>query len=184
MKNSNLFALIFIVGCTMLVFTSCRVEVETNRFKSYSDMVEYFDGVACQDREAGLIVHNYDGTPYHPQIVNPCEFNLDNYQRRNLFYLSTTDRKDGVDVNAHTQVIKSKMDAFVNNMGGHPDLSIDPSQAVFVLQLDEHFPMNTADHLLMALSVIYEEVLHFKYRKQMKGIPIILTDEELYPDVN
>ena len=170
------FGLLLVILCTV----SCKQSVETGQFDSYGSLVEFFDRAACKNQQKELVVYNYDRTEYFPQVLNPCEFNIDNYDRRNLCYLSTADRKDGINIHKDTKVVKAKMESFINNMGAHPSLSTNPAEAKFILELNPDYPRKQADHLLMALSVVYEEVLHFNYRKKMRGIPIILSSKVLY----
>ncbi len=163
------------------VLSSCANPKRSIRsFKSFAEILEYYRRQACDAKENFLTVYNYDGTEYTPKIMNPCEFQLDDYKRQNLCYISMRDRVDGINLTAHTQIVKSKMDEFINNMGSNSSWSDSPDKATFVLEVNERTSIQNLNQYLMALSVIYEEVLHFKYRKVMKGIPIILTSQELY----
>lgn len=177
MKSIVNFKSIYLV-IVLFFMAGCVKEVNTLQFESYGSMVKFFNKAACDKNTPQLVVFNYDGTKYYPQIINKCNMDLKNFERRNLCFLTTKEREDAININDNPKIVKNDMDKFINNMGLSKSLSIDPSQAKFVLELDENYPIKTVDHLLMALSVIYEEVLHFDYRKQMKGIPIIITKEK------
>jgi len=177
----NIYRVTILLGIMSFMHVSCANPSRSIRtFKSFSDVLSYVKQEACNEKENYLKVYNYDGTEYTPKIMNPCEFDIANYERRNLSYISMRDRSDGINLSANTQVVKSKMDEFVNNMGANPSWSESPDKAIFVLQINESVSIKNINQYLMALSVVYEEVIHFKYRDQMKGIPIILTSEELY----
>lgn len=179
MSINRIISLLVVV----LLLSSCANPSKSIRsFKSVSEILAYAKKQACNEKENYLTVFNYDGTKYTPKIMNPCEFDIADYDRRNLSYISMRDRTDGINLAAHTQVVKSQMDQFVNNMGGNPLWSESPDKAIFILQIDESTSIKNVNQYLMALSVVYEEVLHFNYRDQMKGIPIILTTEELYSE--
>lgn len=177
-ENMNkIIGFVFIIIC----FSNCGNPTKSIKsFKSFSELLSYSKEQACNGKKNYLKVFNYDGTEYTPQIKNSCEFNLADYDRRNLCYISLRDRNDGINLASHTQVVKSKMDEFLNNMGGNSSWSESPDKAIFILQLPESISMINVNQNLMALSVVFEEVLHFKYRDQMKGIPVILTSKELY----
>ena len=171
------------MGIGALSFSRCTPSSRSIKsFKNFADLLEYSKKQACSEKENFLVVYNYDGTEYTPKIMNPCKFSLANYNKRNLSYISMRDREDGINLSEHTQIVKKQMDEFVNNMGANPIWSESPDKAIFVLELNASTSIKNLNQYLMALSVVYEEIIHFRYRDQMKGIPVILTSKELYSE--
>ena len=181
MKKAMILSLI-----TFFSVVSCSeygIPVTPFHFKSYPEMVQYFQKKACSEEKVKLSVYNYDKTKYTPKIITPCSFDLENYDRRNLCYLSFKDRKDGINITLHSKEVFKRMYDFVTNYGHFIERPIRPENTIFVLELEKDTSIKTVEHILMALSVLYQDIRDEIGSTKLGDMPIILTDKELYKDL-